>query len=228
MIIKKYGISLVRLKKEHIEFVRQKRNLSFIQDKMLYKKKISRWQQKWWFRSINNKHNLYFLIQYHHQFIGLINGKDVDYEKITCEGGVFIWNTYFWDTHIPVAASLILNDFNFMIANFKINYAKVLKDNHNAVQYNLVQGYKVIEEQKNGALLMRLTKDDYIKNNKKIRRAIEIVSKDSEPLSIDDFSFEDDDKRTMKLLYTGLPDDIQALITEAKKNEKNADSKRKY
>lgn len=228
MIIKKYGISLVRLKKEHIEFVRQKRNLSFIQDKMLYKKKISRWQQKWWFRSINNKHNLYFLIQYNHQFIGLINGKDVDYEKRTCEGGVFIWNTEFWDTHIPAAASLILNDFNFMIANFKINYAKVLKDNHNAVQYNLVQGYKVIEEQKNGALLMQLTKDDYIKNNKKIRRAVEIVAKDSEPLSIDDFSFEDDDKRTMKLLYTGLPDDIQALITEAKKNEKNADSKRKY
>ncbi len=212
MIIRKYGISLVRLKKEHIEFVRKKRNLSYIQDKMLYKKRISRWQQIRWFKSINNIYNLYFLIQHNNQFIGLINGKDVDYKKRTCEGGIFIWDIEYWDTYVPVAASFILNDFNFMITNFKINYAKVLKTNHNAIQYNLAQGYKIIEEQKDCMLLMQLTKEDYIKSSKKIRTAIEIVSKDSEPLSINDVSFEEDNEKIMKLLYTGLPEDIQKLI----------------
>jgi hypothetical protein len=212
LIITKYGISLVRLKKEQIEFVRQKRNLSFIQDKMLYKKQISRWQQKRWFRSINNKNNLYFLIQYNHQFVGLINGKDVDYEKRTGEGGIFIWNNELWDTYVPVAASLILNDFNFLLANFKVNYARVLKTNHNAVQYNLSQGYKILEEQKEDVLLMQLTKEDYIKNAEKVRRAMQIVSKDVQPLSMNDVSFEDDNEKTRKLLYTGLPYDIQNLI----------------
>ncbi len=211
MIIRKYGISLVRLKKEHIEFVRKKRNLSYIQDKMLYKKRISRWQQIRWFKSINNIYNLYFLIQYNNQFIGLINGKDVDYKKRTCEGGIFIWDIEYWDTYVPVAASLILNDFNFMITNFKTNYAKVLKNNKNAIQYNLAQGYQIIGEQKE-SVLMELTKENYIKYNIKIKRAIEILSKDSSPISMTDISFEDDVESSMKLLYTGLPEDIQKLI----------------
>jgi RimJ/RimL family protein N-acetyltransferase len=212
LIITKYGISLVRLKKEHIEFVRQKRNLAFIQEKMLYKKQISSLQQKQWFVSINNKNNLYFLIQYKHQFVGLINGKDVDYEKRTGEGGIFIWDKELWNTYIPVAASLILNDFNFLLANFEINYAKVLKSNHNAIQYNLAQGYKIIEEQKEDVVWMQLTRQDYIKNAEKIRRAIQIVSKNSDPLSVNDISFEDDNEETRELLYTGLPEDIQKLI----------------
>jgi RimJ/RimL family protein N-acetyltransferase len=212
LIITKYGISLVRLKKEHIEFVRQKRNLAFIQEKMLYKKQISSLQQKQWFVSINNKNNLYFLIQYKHQFVGLINGKDVDYEKRTGEGGIFIWDKELWNTYIPVAASLILNDFNFLLANFEINYAKVLKSNHNAIQYNLAQGYKIIEEQKEDVVWMQLTRQDYIKNAEKIRRAIQIVSKNSDPLSMNDISFEDDNEETRELLYTGLPEDIQKLI----------------
>ena len=115
--------------------VRQKRNLTYIQDKMLYQKKISWRQQRRWFNQINNKNNFYFLIQYDNKFIGLINGKDIDFDKRTCEGGIFIWEKEYWQTYVPVAASLILNDYNFLMADFKANYAKVLKTNKNAIHY---------------------------------------------------------------------------------------------
>lgn len=212
MIIRKYGISLVRLKKEHIELVRQKRNLAYIQDKMLYKKKINWFQQRRWFKQINNPNNLYLLIEYNNQFIGLINGKDIDFEKRTCEGGIFIWEKKYWETYIPVAASIILNDFNFFMANFKINYAKVLKSNRNAVQYNLIQGYRIVEEDPNGVVMMSLNKEDYVIKSAKLKKAIGSITKDNNPLSVNNFSFEDDDIKTMKLLYSELPQDIQQLV----------------
>lgn len=212
MIIKKYGIELVRLKKEHLELVRQKRNLSYIQDKMLFKKKISWWQQRRWFKSINNKFNFYFLIKYNNNFIGLINGKDIDLENRTCEGGIFIWESNYWNTYVPVAASIILNDFNFLMANFKINYAKVLKSNIQAINYNLNQGYKIINETIDGVVLMELTRENYLTKSKKIKKAIATISKDYEHLSIKDISFKDEDVKSIKLLYTGLPEDIQAIV----------------
>lgn len=219
MIIKKYGIELVRLKKEHLELVRQKRNLSYIQDKMLFKKKISWWQQRRWFKSINNKFNFYFLIKYNNNFIGLINGKDIDLENRTCEGGIFIWESNYWNTYVPVAASIILNDFNFLMANFKINYAKVLKSNIQAINYNLNQGYKIINETIDGVVLMELTRENYLTKSKKIKKAIATISKDYEHLSIKDISFKDEDVKSIKLLYTGLPEDIQAIVNEINNNE---------
>lgn len=217
MIIRKYGITLVRLKKEHIEMVRQKRNLTYIQDKMLYQKKISWRQQRRWFNQINNKNNFYFLIQYDNKFIGLINGKDIDFDKRTCEGGIFIWEKEYWQTYVPVAASLILNDYNFLMADFKANYAKVLKTNKNAIHYNLNQGYLELQELENDMLWMELTKENYLAKRPKIKKAISIITKDDEDISVKDFSFEDDTKKDMDRLYTGLPKNLQELVTKIKK-----------
>lgn len=215
MIIKKYGISLVRLKKEHIEMLRQMRNLEYIQDKMIYKKKISKWKQKRWFKSINNICNYYFLIQYDGKFIGLVNGKDADYENRTMEGGIFLWEKEYWNTHIPVIASVVMNDCSFFISNFKLITAKIVTNNIHALKFNLNIGYQKIEE-KNGFVVMHLTKDNYLKKIEKIRKGIIVLTQDFELLSIKDISFEDDDQEDMKLLYTKLPIDILDEIAQIK------------
>jgi len=215
VIIKKYGISLVRLKKEHIEMVRQKRNLGFIQDKMIYQKNISKCRQRRWFKSINNIHNYYFLIQYEGKFIGLVNGKDADYDNRTMEGGMFLWDKEYWNTHIPVIASIVMNDCSFFISNFKLITAKIVTSNNHALKFNLNIGYEVKEE-KNGFVVMHLTKENYLKKIEKIRKGIIILSKDTELLSIKDISFEDDDKKSMKLLYTKLPGDVLNIVVNSK------------
>ncbi|OFY93231.1 MAG: hypothetical protein A3K10_13600 [Bacteroidetes bacterium RIFCSPLOWO2_12_FULL_31_6] len=189
---------------------------------MFYQKKISWWQQRRWFKQINNKYNFYFLIQHNDKFIGLINGKDIDLENRTCEGGIFVWEKEYWDTYVPVAASIILNDFNFIMANFKINYAKVLKFNNSAVQYNLNQGYKIIQEQSDGVIVMNLLKHDYLEKSKKSRGALAKISKDFEPMTEKNISFKDDNDKEMKLLYTGLPQDIQELVVKIIENDKRA------
>lgn len=207
MIINKYGITLIRLKRDQIELVRQKRNLPHIQEKMIYKKRISTWRQKRWFKSINNMYNYYFLIQYNGDFIGLVNGKDADFVNKTMEGGIFIWESNYWNTHIPLLASVVMHDCSFLISNFNTLHAKILIENKNAINFNTNLGYTTVQEQ-DGYLLMQLKKADYLLKITKIRDFLIRITKDEEILNAKDISFDDEDEKSRKLLYSGLPKDI--------------------
>src|ERR1017187_6809502 len=110
MLIRKYGITLKRLKEEDIELVREMRNSAAIRSTMAYREQITPEMQKKWFESINNKFNGYFMIIHEGTKIGLINGKNIDFEKRTCEGGIFLWDENYKDTIIPALASIIMND----------------------------------------------------------------------------------------------------------------------
>lgn len=207
MIINKYGITLIRLKREHLELVRQKRNLPYIQEKMIFKKKISKWRQWRWYRKINNMYNYYFIIEYKGNFIGLVNGKNADFETRTMEGGIFIWESNYWNTHIPLLASVVMHDCSFFISNFNTLYAKVLFENKNAINFNTDLGYTTIQEQ-NGYLLMQLKKADYQLKVAKIRDYLIRITKDKEILNANDIFFDDEDEKSRKLLYSKLPKDI--------------------
>ena len=177
---------------------------------MIYNTEISIENQIKWFESINNKHNFYFLIEYDNKFIGLINGKNVDYTSRTMEGGIFLWDTKYWKSHIPVIASIIMNDCNFLISNFNFVFAQVLRNNRNAVKYNMSMGYEIVKETKN-IVIMRLSRENYIKKSKKLRRAIGILYKDFDLLSLNDITIEEE-KKQIDLLYSDLPNDIQDNI----------------
>ncbi|MDT8411157.1 MAG: GNAT family N-acetyltransferase [Vicingaceae bacterium] len=174
---------------------------------MIYKKRISMWRQKRWFKSINNMYNYYFLIQYNGDFIGLVNGKDADFENKTMEGGIFIWDSNYWDTHIPMLATIIMHDCSFFISNFKTLSAKIVNKNKNAINFNLSLGYKIITQQTDISL-MKLTKEDFVLTSQKIRKSIIQLTKDSEKLNSTNISFKDEDEKSMKLLYSNLPVDV--------------------
>jgi UDP-4-amino-4,6-dideoxy-N-acetyl-beta-L-altrosamine N-acetyltransferase len=142
MLIRKYGITLKRLKEEDIELVREMRNSTAISSTMAYREQITPEMQKKWFTSINNKYNGYFIIIYEGKKIGLINGKNIDFEKRTCEGGVFIWDENYKDSIIPALASIMMNDWTFLIINFNAIYAKVLQENVSAMTYDKLMGYE--------------------------------------------------------------------------------------
>ena len=87
MTIEQYDIKLSRLSSEDIELVRFHRNSQRIQQFMAYKKTISQRQQENWFKSIDNKLNYYFIIEYQGEKIGLINCKNVVENQMVGEGG---------------------------------------------------------------------------------------------------------------------------------------------
>jgi UDP-4-amino-4,6-dideoxy-N-acetyl-beta-L-altrosamine N-acetyltransferase len=211
MILRKYGITLIRLKEEDIELLRQKRNSTAIRNTMHYRENITPEMQKKWFESVNNKFNGYFIITYQGEKIGLIHGKNIDFEKRTCEGGIFIWDEKYIGGIVPSLASVIMNDWTFHIINFNAVYAKIMLDNTTAISYNKLMGYTPCEPQNNdkGVQWMILTKESYDNHMKLLRKGIKQITGDGEILKLEDVDSSDDLGKETDLFYKDLPADIQ-------------------
>lgn len=217
MIIRKYGLVLTRLKENDIELLRQKRNSEAVRQNMYYREEITPEMQKKWFETVNNKYNGYFIIHYKGKKIGMIHGKNVNYENRTCEGGIFIWDEEYLKTAVPSLASTIMNDWTFLLGNFKAIYAKVLKENKIALTYNKMQGYEPCEPQNDdkGVEWLMLKRENYLKIAPQIRKDIaSSTGGDETPVSMHDLDASDDLGKEIELFYKGLPPDIQQLADE--------------
>lgn len=168
IIIKKYGIELRQLTYNDIELVRNARNRDDIRKRMFDQKLISKEQQKEWFNSINNFNNFYTVITFKEKKIGLIYGKNIDFEKKEEEGGIFIWDNSYLGTGIAAKASIILMQFSFDMIGMDNVFAKVREDNIESKNFNLALGY--IDTKNNNYMV--LTRQNYeLKINKLIKYA---------------------------------------------------------
>lgn len=211
MLIRKYGITLKRLKEDDIELLRVKRNSEAIRQTMYYRSTITPEMQREWFESINNKYNGYFIIIYHYKKIGVIHGKNIDFDKRTCEGGIFIWDMDYLNTTIPSLASIILNDWTFYYIKFNSVFAKVLSDNKTALTYNKMIGYEPCKPRNDdkGVQWLELKSATYIEKMEILRSRLTGFTGDTEPLKMEEADASDDLGKEVKLFYEGLPEDIQ-------------------
>jgi RimJ/RimL family protein N-acetyltransferase len=214
MFIRKYGLVLKRLKEEDIEMVRQKRNSAEVSRFMVYREHITPEMQKAWFKSVDTIEHGYFVIIYNNDPVGLIHGKNNDYVKRTSEGGIFIWNENYIKTVIPSLASVIMNDWTFLLANFKATYAKVLLENKVSLAYNKMMGYVPCEplSDEKGVQWMILTRESYLENVGPLRLGIKNLTGDGSPLTLAETDFSNDGPEDIERLYKHLPDDIQVKL----------------
>jgi RimJ/RimL family protein N-acetyltransferase len=183
MIISKYNIRFIRLKQEDIELVREWRNHTSIKKYMVYREYITPEMQKKWFASVNNNLNLYFIIEYKGKKIGLINGKDINWEEKSMETGIFIWNKYYRKTHIPTLCTMIFAELGVAIWDLKPS-ATILKSNERALKYNKMLGFKVIEDDPDKEyVILSLEKDNKGFIAKKLKAAINLLAGD-EPIKL--------------------------------------------
>ncbi len=133
--------------------------------------------QEKWFSSINNIYNNYYIIIAKGEKIGLINGSQIDWEKKeTKNGGIFIWKDEYWDTLIPLFASILLTDISFIIG-LERTYVKILRTNPKAIQFNKQLGYEILEGQEEFENQQYvLTKENYFRKTEKLRMTLEKLS----------------------------------------------------
>ncbi len=176
----KYGITLKRLTENDIEMVREWRNSPLINQYMEYREYITLQMQQKWFKSINNFNNFYYLIEYKNEIIGLINDKNMNWEEKTSESGLFLWETKYYNTFIPVLTSLCLIEMAFYILQWKKSFIKILKTNHKAIEYNINLGYVLCDNQENiDNQLYVLTKQSFEQKADKLRKtALKISGND--------------------------------------------------
>jgi len=170
----RYGIVLERLKERDLELVRQHRNSETIRQTMEFREYITPEMQKEWFQKINNIHNFYLLIHYEGEKIGLINAKNIDWEKQELESGIFLWEAKYYETFVPAVVSLMITDMCFELFNWDALYAHILKTNTRAIAYNTALGYELMPGQEGMEnQLYRLTPERFRKKTARIRQLIE-------------------------------------------------------
>ena len=121
----KYGITLERLKEEDIELVRQWRNSDPVRLNMNFREIITPEQQRKWFNSINNVNFHYVIIQYKGVKIGLLNDKNIDWENLTSETGIFVGRPEFFHSTVPYRVSVAGIETLFHTLGWKKQYAHI-------------------------------------------------------------------------------------------------------
>lgn len=216
MYLTKNKFHIYRLKEDDIELVRHWRNHPSITKYMVYREHITKEMQKKWFNSINNNNNLYLIVEYKGKKIGLINGKDIDWENRTMESGIFIWDSYYRKTHIPTIVTLMFAELG--VAAWQINpRATILKNNERALKYNKILGFKIVEDNPDKDYVrMSLDQESMGYVAKKIKAALKLLVGD-EPIKL---VFEKED------FENGFHDLVQSKLDKSKikKIEKDKDS----
>lgn len=169
MKICKYGITLNRLRKEDLDFVRQKRNekeaLSLTETHI----EITPEMQLEWFESVDNFENYYYIIEYKGTKIGMLNNKKVDWTGRTSESSLFFWDESLTDTIVPSLVALCLIEIGFYYLNWNVSYTRIHNNNLKAIEnagnlgYELTEGKESVENH-----LYYLTRDLFETKAKKI------------------------------------------------------------
>lgn len=172
--ITKYGIKLVKLTHDKIELVRCWRTDPKIAQYMEYRGEITpEMQEKWFERISKSGSDFYFLMVVDSMEIGLINVKDVDWDKKTGETGIFIWDDDYLNSDYAIRFIIAIHDFSFEELGLETLHGHTLSNNKRANRLNKAMGYVIAPNQndvENKACL--LNKEDYYKKTAPLRALI--------------------------------------------------------
>lgn len=178
----RYGITLNRLTFEDLELIRQWRNSEKIRRNMIFREEITPEMQQEWFRSIDNYNNFFYIIEYNGEKIGLIDNKGTDWQAGSTQSGLFIYEEKYRETHIPVAASLILMQIGYGLLNVQETRIKVLKDNQKALNYNLYFGFEICRNNPDEIFVeMIQRRESFFKKTNSLHHQLVKLTKDKDP-----------------------------------------------
>ncbi len=161
---------LVRLRQEHIELLRTWRNAEKIARFMEYRQHITPQMQQQWFDRLSPIADFYFMIEYRGEMVGMIHASGINWLEGRGDAGLFIFEDRYLSTYIPVLASLCLLDLFFGVFGLQRLYAKVMRNNPVATEYNKRLGFKALPDQAaHDFQLYKLERADYLATTESLR-----------------------------------------------------------
>ncbi|GGF87805.1 hypothetical protein GCM10010912_36320 [Paenibacillus albidus] len=98
-------------------------------------------------RTINNNENFYFIIMYDELKIGLVNIKDIDWDRKCGEVGIYIYEDTYLNSLLPYVVALKGLELDFKEYNLQYVYAHILKTNKRAIRFNKSFGFELESDQ---------------------------------------------------------------------------------
>lgn len=171
MEIERYGIVLERLKAEHLNLVLEWRNAAHVRGHMEYQSLITSQQHVAWFGGVNGVDNLYFMIHYRNQYIGVVNAKEIDWKAGVAEAGIFIGDQQYLNDPASMLAVFTLMDFLFEVFGLNTLKAKISAANQNAISFNQKLGYQLLPDQSGQRFMhWEASRSDYFETAKALRK----------------------------------------------------------
>lgn len=168
--IENYGVRLDRLTEDKLELVRSWRNSPEVSRYMFSQDYITEEQQKKWYRKIDNENNLYFLIYYKNEYIGLVDMNDIDYDKKIGENGFYIAKEEYWNLGIIAYQVLFcLFDYWYDEMGMECVISRVLHSNNRAARLVSFIGSVPTELKTDEFQEYRLYKDAYYNNINRLK-----------------------------------------------------------
>ncbi len=214
MRIEKYGITLHRLTASDLELVRHWRNHPKIRQFMIYQEHITKEMQQQWFKKINNKFNFFFVIEIKGKKIGLIDAKNINYEKKCGESGMFLWDEQFQGTHFTPCISMCISDFGLLLLQIETVYIKVNRNNPKAIQYYKDYGHVLYEDDLSKTYqLYTLSQKDYTKTSDKLKHTLQKMFPAPPQIVLEAHDAGTDYAQLVSSQYKAQLPDIQSLFT---------------
>jgi UDP-4-amino-4,6-dideoxy-N-acetyl-beta-L-altrosamine N-acetyltransferase len=124
-----------------LELVRCWRNDPKVANYMIFRDHITVTDQEKWFASIQNPQNLYTVIVYDGERIGLSHVKNIDDQQRTGEGGIFIFPEKYRNSLVSYRVSVVGTDWCFHSRGLEVVTGKVLGANQRAIRFNRGLGH---------------------------------------------------------------------------------------
>jgi len=173
----RYGITLTLLTEQDLELVRNWRNSPQVVRNYEYREYITTEMQSEWYKSIQNDGNIYLVVGYRMKKIGVINAKNIDWEKREFESGIFIPDPTYMNSYIPAILSVMMTDLFFKIFEWERIYAHILKTNPQAIQFNKSLGYELADNQQDVEnQLYYLTRESFERKSARLKESIAVIS----------------------------------------------------
>lgn len=165
MKISNYGVELISMTESDLDMVRDWRNQPDVSNFMFFQEGISSEMQQKWFESLDES-SLYLIIQAENEKIGVINVKDINWRMRTGEAGIFIGNSSYRNSAVPMQAVFALMDAFFFEFSFAKLKATVKQGNEDGIDFNVQLGYRV-ESKDNEKVQLYILKNLYQDARKK-------------------------------------------------------------
>lgn len=160
-----------------LEQIRNWRNEPHVRSNMDHQTVISTEDQQKWFESLDKKRNLYFKIISAKIPIGVLNIKDIDWEKKNAQAGIFIGEKEHLSTMMPIIAVFVLMKVCFDCFGIKELRAKIANHNTNALNFNTQFGYSPNNEIVGGFTHFVCSKDAFYSPGNSIKKLHDLFNK---------------------------------------------------
>jgi hypothetical protein len=167
----RFGITLERLERRHIQTVRSWRNSAWVRPYMRRQELIEADDQVRWFAGLRPLHDWFFNAELNGSPFALFHVKAVDWERRCGEAGGFVGDRRFIGRPEPAQATLAVMDFAFLLLDLEALEAQYSRALPRVVRFNDQLGYQIFREESDGFVRARVSAARYFACAAGFRRA---------------------------------------------------------